>query len=240
MWGTPILLPLSDFVIRARPSDGMGRLICYFQDGADELFAFMKRYLRPGMTFVDVGANIGSHTVHGARLVTARGRVFSFEADPETFVLLETNVRLNSVPNATLYSQCVSDKQGTATFNINADSARSSLLRKGTSRKLVPTSTLDTLLPPDIQVDLLKIDVEGADYLVLGGAKRIFETSPPRVVVIEVTSCARKIKEFLLAYGYRLYRFDEGRSDLVEVEWPVFNTYAVRTCIRHELPQFGF
>src|SRR5580693_3721826 len=153
MWGTPLLLPLSDFVIQARPSDGMGRLICYFRDGADELFAFMKRYLRPGMTFVDVGANIGSHTVHGARLVTARGRVFSFEADPETFVLLETNVRLNSVPNATLYSQCVSDKQGTATFNINADSARSSLLRKGTSRKLVPTSTLDRLLPLDIQVD---------------------------------------------------------------------------------------
>src|SRR5690348_12398607 len=64
--GTPALLPLFDFVIQARPSDGMGRLICYFRNRADKLFAFMKNYLKPGMTFVDVGANIGSHTIHGA------------------------------------------------------------------------------------------------------------------------------------------------------------------------------
>jgi|HubBroStandDraft_6_1064221.scaffolds.fasta_scaffold12162_3 FkbM family methyltransferase len=240
MRGTPVLLPLFDFMIEARPTDGVGRIICYFREEADALFAFMKGYLRPGMTFVDVGANIGSHTVHGARLVTNEGRVFSLEADPETFALLQHNVRLNGIANAILHNQCVSDKCGTVTFNINPDSARSSLLREGVSHMLLSANTLDNVLPGGIQVDLLKIDVEGADYLVLCGAKRIFVDAPPRIVVIEVTSREKEIKEFLLSYGYRLYSFDGSRSAFIEVEWPVFNTYAVRDSMQNEFSNFSF
>lgn len=240
MRGRPVLLPLFDFMIEARPTDGVGRVICYFREQADALFVFMKSYLRPGMTFVDVGANIGSHTVHGARLVADKGRVFSLEADPETFALLQHNVRLNGVANAILSNQCISDKQGTVPFNINPDSARSSLLRKGISQTLLSANTLDNLLPDGIQVDLLKIDVEGADYLVLCGAKRIFADAPPRIVVIEVTSYEKEIKEFLLSYGYRLYSFDGSRSAFIEVEGPVFNTYAVRDGMQHEFSNFIF
>ena len=238
MCGTPVLLPLSGFMLKARPSDGVGRLICYFRDAADGLFAFMKTYLKPGMTFVDVGANIGSHTVHGARLVASTGKVFSFEADAETFELLRNNVKLNSIGNATLYRQCVADKEGTVTFNISANSARSSLLRKGTSQRTLLASTLDHLLPPETQVDLLKIDVEGADYQVLTGARRLFETKPPSVVVIEVSCCKKEIKDFLLSYQYRLYRFEDDKSALTEVQSPLFNTYAVRDCVRQELSGF--
>ena len=57
----------------------------------------MKSYLKPGMTFVDVGANIGSHTVCSARLVSHDGRVFALEADSETFALLQHNVKLKTV-----------------------------------------------------------------------------------------------------------------------------------------------
>jgi FkbM family methyltransferase len=237
---SPARLPLYDFVIQARPSDGMGRLICYFRNRADKLFAFMKSYLKPGMTFVDVGANIGSHTVHGARLVATEGRVFSFEADPETFKLLAWNVRLNGVDNATLFNECVSDKCGPVVFNVNANSARNSLLRPGSSQISLSASTLDRLLPPGLQADLLKIDVEGGDYLVLKGARRIFESSPPRVVVIEATSCKTEIEHFLLSYGYRLYQFDDTRSTLVEVKSPVFDTYAVRDDTRHEISGLSF
>src|SRR5258708_4746933 len=120
--GKPARLPLFDFVIQARPTDGVGRLICYFRDRADSLFAFMKVYLKPGMTFVDVGANIGSHTVLAARSVAPEGRVFSFEAEPDTFRILEANVRLNQVGNTSLCRQCVSDKRALVTFNVNPNS----------------------------------------------------------------------------------------------------------------------
>ena len=122
----PIILPLFDFIIESRPTDGMGRILCYFREQADKQFAFMKSYLKPGMTFVDVGANIGSHTVCGARLVSHEGRVFALEADSETFSLLQHNVQLNGVANAILFNECISDKAGPVTFNIHSDSARSS------------------------------------------------------------------------------------------------------------------
>jgi len=240
MKGNPVRLPLFDFTIEARPTDGVGRVICYFREQADLLFAFMNHYLKPGMTVIDVGANIGSHTIYAARLVTDQGQVFSFEADPDTFSLLQDNVRLNHIENATLSNLCVSDQVGTVSFNVNADSARSSLLRKGAFQRILPASTLDKLLPSGLQADLLKIDVEGADYLVLGGAKRLFEMAPPQVVVIEVSSREREIRDFLWSYGYRLYRFDSRSLAFRELEWPTFNTYAVRDGIQAELSVFTF
>jgi len=240
MLGTPVVLPLSGLTIQARPSDGIGRLLCYFRDGADELFAFMKGYLKPGMTFVDVGANIGSHTVYGARLVSSGGKVFSFEADPETFELLQNNLKVNNVENATLFCCCVADKAGPVTFNISVNSARSSMLRQGNSQRILQASTLDQLLSPELQIDLLKIDVEGADYLVLSGARRIFAARPPSIVVIEVSSRKKEIEDFLLSYGYRLYRFDHGKSSLTEVQSAGFNTFAIRDGVRNELSAFDF
>jgi FkbM family methyltransferase len=240
MRGKSVSMPLFDFRIEARPSDGMARLIWYFRNKADSLFAFMRNYLKPGMTFVDVGANIGSHTIYGARLVKPQGKVLSFEADPDTFAFLEANVRSNRVVNAVLFNQCVSDRQGTATFNLNPDSARNSLVRGGCSQVSLPTSRLDDLLPSGLQIDFLKIDVEGAELLVLSGAKRIFQDNPPRVVVVEATSCETEIKAFLVSHGYRIYHLDHSRSCFVEVSRPVFDTYAVRDCMRHELSNFSF
>jgi FkbM family methyltransferase len=231
---TPVLLPLCDFRIEARPSDGIGRLICYFREQADELFAFMKHYLKTGMTFIDVGANIGAHTIHGARLVGDEGTVISFEADPNTFRLLERNVNLNHIANATLYNRCISNKRELLTFHVSTNTARSSLFRKGSSQLQLLACTLDEMLPRRQQIDLLKIDVEGADYLVLAGARSIFEERPPKVVVVEVSSCSGEIQEFLLSRDYRLYRFDGNKSVLERVESVVFNTYAVHKRVPHE------
>src|SRR5258708_83141 len=126
------------------------------------------------------------------------------------------------------------------TYNVNPNSARSSLHHPGSSQMSMSASPLDDLLLPGLAIDLLKIDVEGGDYLVLEGAKRIFQHSPPRVVVVEVSDAAKEIRDFLLARGYRLYQFDAARSSLVEVGWPVFDTYAVLDAARPELTGFTF
>lgn len=238
MKGAPVVMSLYDFKIQARPCDGVGRILFYFREHADDLFGFMKSYLKPGMTFVDVGANIGSHTIHGSRLVGREGKVFSIEADRNTFDLLQSNIRGNGVANATLFNQCVCDKQGEVLFNVDLNSARSSLVRKGSSQILLSANRLDDLLPRGIQVDLLKLDVEGAEYLVLSGATQIFQRTPPRVVVFEATSNQKEIQEFLSSHGYRLYKFHRSNCSLIEVAWPVFNTYAIRDLHASELSAF--
>jgi FkbM family methyltransferase len=234
------MLPLYDFQIEARPTDGVGRLLFYFREHADHLFGFMKAYLKVGMTFVDVGANIGSHTIHGSRLVGNEGKVFSFEADPNTFELLQENIRSNAVANATLFNQCISDKRSEVLFNVDSNSARSSLVRKGSSQIVLLANCLDDLLPSGLQVDFLKVDVEGAEYLVLKGATQMFRTAPPRVVVFEATSSLREITDFLSSFGYRFYQFHQSSAALIEVESPVFNTYAIRDLSLQDLSEFRF
>ena len=237
--GAPVILPLYDFEIRARPCDGVGRVLFYFREQADDLLNFMQKYLNPGMTFVDVGSNIGSHTILGSRLVGQQGMVFSIEADPRTFQLLQSNISRNRVTNATLINQCVSDRSGEVCFNVDSNSARSSLIRNGSDRILLMADPLDDVLPPGCEIDLLKVDVEGAELLVLNGAKRLFNCKPPRVVVFEATSDQREIREFLLSHGYRLFEFRRCNSSLTEISWPVFNTYAIRDVQAPELSAFS-
>ncbi len=62
-------LELDGLKLTSRPLDGNGRLICYFGTKFDNIYEFFKIFLRRGMVFVDIGANIGSHTVNAARLV---------------------------------------------------------------------------------------------------------------------------------------------------------------------------
>jgi len=236
--GAPVVMPLYDFKIQARPCDGVGRVFFYFREHADDLLGFMKGYLKPGMTFIDVGANIGSHTIHGSRLVGREGKVFSIEADPNTFDLLQENVRCNGIANASLLNRCVCDQQGEVLFNIDSNSARNSLVRQGASQIVLRADRLDDLIPYGSPVDLLKIDVEGAEHPVLKGAARIFQKTPPRVVVLEASTNQAAIKEFLSLHGYRLYKFHRSESSLIEVDWPVFNTYAIRDPNASELSAF--
>ena len=227
----------------ARPFDGIGRLICYFGEEADVLFSFMKLYLKAGMTYVDVGANIGSHVVVGKRMVGESGKVYAFEAEPETCALLKRNVELNRMKNVVIKNECILDKEGYIAFYVNKDSAKNSLLQDwapDVERTIyVHGNTLDKLLTNVSKIDLLKIDVEGADFKVLQGAKNLFEDEPPSVVVIEIYDVnsdavnSREVLQFLQKRKYKIYRFEYNRLHLYEPGQELINLYAVHeTAIR--------
>src|SRR6266699_2559349 len=77
---------------------------------------FLNRFLRPGDTFVDVGANIGLFTLIAARLVGPQGRVLSFEPTPETFARLTKNVQTNRLENVSCQQLALSDRAGEMEF----------------------------------------------------------------------------------------------------------------------------
>jgi FkbM family methyltransferase len=229
--GRATILQLDNLCIKARPFDGMGRLICYFGQEADEMFKFMEDYLKPGMAMVDVGANIGTHAIYGARLIGPGGKVLAFEADPATAEILRHNIALNGSSNVVVFQNCISDKSGTVDFNINIDSAKSSIIQTGASKVSVLTCRLADILPREFQIDFLKIDVEGADYLVLLGALAIFKERPPAVVVVEATLQKKEICEFLSSYGYQLFDYKLGKLSPLDSQDGILNIYALRSCV---------
>ncbi len=147
-----------------------------------DVMKLLRATLGAGGVFVDVGANVGFHTVLASQLVGPQGQVVAVEPAPWTLELLRANV-WRSGAAATVLSVAASDAPGTVLLDV--DPAHRSGARLGESGGVeVESARLDDLLP-DLAVDMLKIDVEGAEPLVLRGARALLERSPRLLAVVE-------------------------------------------------------
>lgn len=153
-----------------------------------ETVAAFRTILRPGMTVVDVGACVGFYSLLAASLVDACGNVYAFEPNPALYPYLHKNVAANRFNQIVSVNQAVSNRDGSANFYIGTRMGTSSLrYHWGLERRpiAVRTTTLDTFFahlnwPP---VDLIKIDVEGAELSVLEGMQELCRKTRPSVVI---------------------------------------------------------
>jgi FkbM family methyltransferase len=156
------------------------------------LAALMLTRLRPGGTFVDVGANLGLYTVAAGRAVGAEGRVVAVEPTPTTAEMLRQNVRLNGLWESGVVEvhECAAGAApGRARLAVDrADSGHNSLYPEpgSTAEVDVEVVRLDDLIPAGAEVDVVKIDVEGAELAVLRGMERIVAQNPGIVVFAEL------------------------------------------------------
>lgn len=145
----------------------------------------LARTLRPGSTFVDVGANVGFHSLLAAQLVGAAGRVFAVEPAPWALRLLEANVWRHRAPVVVL-PFAAADRPGRAILAQADDHRSGAHLVAGDAAGGVEVETrpLDALVAQG-GADVIKVDVEGAEPLVLRGAAGLLARSPRAVVVVE-------------------------------------------------------
>ena len=148
--------------------------------------AALRRALRPGMTFIDIGANIGFFTMFAAAIVGAAGRVFALEPFQSNLKLLYLNAQLNGFAQVTILPFAASDEPRLLAFDNVASNGQVSPLRPdlafvlGTT--LVYGARLDDALREVGTVDVIKIDVEGAEYRALRGATALLARSRPTIV----------------------------------------------------------
>ncbi|MGH7925291.1 MAG: FkbM family methyltransferase, partial [Candidatus Binatus sp.] len=186
----------------------------------------MLALLRPGMTFFDVGANVGFHSTLACLLIDpSRGHVVSFEPLTANADQIEVNARLNHFDSVQVMRVALGNYDGEARFLLSEISSRGALETTGripsspagTAR--VRIRRLDTLmseahLPPP---DVMKIDVEGAEADVLAGAHETLMHHRP-ILMIELHGTNAEVASALDAIGYRTSVLGRTGS-IAEVPW---------------------
>jgi len=189
----------------------------------------LNELLAPGSTFVDVGASIGFYTVLAARRVGSKGRVLAFEPGPQNLTLLYLNIYGNELANVEARQLAISDKSGFLLYNREGDNGQIAPFDGRTERlalsDLVPSATLDEALAAEDRVDVIKIDVEGAEGLVLRGAEKVLRDKRPRIIFefsppsLEATSQETGVAllDNLESMGYRFEVISAGprRGEIV-------------------------
>jgi FkbM family methyltransferase len=204
-----------------QPCDAIGSEIVrtgFFERETVEVF---RHILRPGDIFLDVGANVGQYTLIAADLVGAQGQVHSFEPDPVTFERLRQNVEMNSLSNVRLNQFALSDVDAEVTFYEGgaAYTGHSSLVPSGynvgRSYAVKCQRLVNYMREAGIKaIDVMKIDIEGAEYRLLNGSREFFVSESRPIIVIEF--CERTLTDagtsvtalasLLRGLGYDLYR----------------------------------
>jgi len=177
--------PAQGLWLHLNPRTGM----TYFEGGGEpEVQEVLQEHLRPGMTFYDIGANIGFFTLLAARLVGKEGRVAAFEADPEIAARLREHVERNGFGWVTVEEKAVWSEPRTVFF-ARTDPATSPDRGLG---HIVPAKTEDTIQVSAVSLDdygrsqpppdFLKCDVEGAEVEVFRGARRLLKGKRPGII----------------------------------------------------------
>jgi FkbM family methyltransferase len=211
--------------------------------------ALVNDYLKPGMNVIDIGANIGLYSILADKAITPGGQVWAFEPSAESYERLLRNLLLNQAASVRPLKMALA---GTPGGNLvlkrepgfrDGDrylAAHNGVLpvsdQIGDSGDIenVPVDTLDHYFefladaPP--KFDFLKMDIEGGEYSVFQGARKLLQANPTIVLMFECTpqGCQRaghtqdEVFEFLRSLGFELYawhrsgkRWDSSRGLLL-------------------------
>jgi FkbM family methyltransferase len=194
-----------------------------------EVTALLNGLLQPGMTFVDIGANVGYFTLLASRLVGPSGRVIAVEPFSENCRSILISVAENEATNVTLFPVALDEQTGWAHMAAHIGSNASFVpdqvdqIARGYGT-IVPTFPLDQLMQGP--VDVMKIDVEGAEGRVVSGAAELITKHRP-IVVTEVSDAMLTLRsnwsmrsyiEWFTMKGYSVSIVDRNGGDPGRVE----------------------
>lgn len=211
--------------ITGNTQDVIQRYIYYFGIWEPHISAFISSRLKPGDIFIDIGANIGYYSLLTSRLVGTNGKVIAIEASPKVFELLKKQIIANKVENIRILCCAVSNKRARLTVHHAEDTniGATSIVRNFNNSFLpnfeVDAAPLGDLLSNEeiAMARMIKIDVEGAEWLVVEGMRPIFKQLREDVeILLEVS------KDQLEQFGKT---FDDL---LMEFKNYGFNAYIIR------------
>jgi len=205
-----------------KADEDVGRDVYFLREFEPRESAFIFENVRESDICVDIGANVGFYTVSLAKRATL-GAVHSFEPVPLNYHILAVNVLANNLSNVVMNDYAVGDINGETDFCIALDGSYSSLVNTG--RRTITGTAKIRIVKLDSycsecnwpRIDILKVDVEGAEAAVIRGAAGLLSDPErrPRLIMLELFEpmlcqfgyTIEKIQALMHTYGYRPFVF---------------------------------
>ncbi len=201
----PTLVEMPKFDMYVRMNDMfIGAAIYHTHTYEPHVAHQIETHLKPGMTFVDAGANIGFFTMMAASLVQEEGQVFAFEPNPDNCELIRKSIEKNHFNNVRVYQNAIAEAKQTFDFSVDISNGRilhESYTDSGLANYEVQAITLDEILADLSQLDLIKMDIEGAEPRAWQGMIETIKKHRP-IVIFEFSPSAIQLTSQVQPEGF--------------------------------------
>ena len=230
LWNRKRIVTHYQQLLQVNPVEHSGYYLYYEGVYDKEVFKFLDKETCRYNFAVDAGANIGVYTCFLAARIS---NVTAFEPMPQVAEVLRQNIKLNKFQNVTLHEACVSDSKGDISFTTpsaaNSGIGRISAEQVG-SKLTVPCVTLDDFLLAHVSDSvLIKMDIEGAEWMALHGMKQFLKLRTGLLsMLIEVHpeeiegygGTVMQFYDFLESFGLLLYQITDEGLELLDRSSP--------------------
>lgn len=212
--------------------------------------AVVRQLARPGMTMLDIGANIGYYTLILSAIAGPEGKVIAFEPDTKNLEFLRRSIAGLPIDNVELVPSAVWESSGSIELYLNPEDLIDHSVIPGAGGERphysIPAVALDEYLDGRA-VDFVKMDIQGAEGRALMGMSELLEKRPPSVLITEFWPSAlrragtppEEVFARLLDLGYAIQRIDEDGGavvpttiaqilDLCDLDWKFTNLVCTR------------
>jgi len=180
----------------------------------------IKKTVKKGDVVLDIGANIGDNTLIIAKLIGPKGKVYAFEPDPEIFSLLKKNISVNGYDNIIAIQKAVSNKNGKLKLFLSENNRSDHRIYDSHDNREsieVGTVKLDSFFRSKISVNVIIMDIQGAEILALRGMRNLIKRSKRLKLITEfwpigIRRCGDVPENFLRlirSYKFSIFNIDE-------------------------------
>ena len=198
---------------------------------------FVKSVVNRDMITADIGANLGQYTVLLSHLVGKKGKVYSFEPNPEIYNLLKKSVEVNNLTNTHLSIKAISNKKGSGLlYNSPFNTGDNRLYKPNfmfNEVKIIET-TLDDFLKKNQKIDFIKIDIQGGEFNALLGMSNIIKKNNNLIIMLEFCPkmlilngiTGEKFLNFLHSQFFNIYYFVDIKNNISILKKSNFKKFA--------------
>ncbi len=240
----PRLVELDDFKIYIRQNDFfIGAVIANTKTYEPYVTDEIRRLLKPSMVFIDIGANIGYFAMMAASMVGPTGKVYAFEPNPDNCQMIERSIEANGFENIHLFQNAVAEAKQSFNLDVGGTNSNGRIIDfspeaiPGQAEPiLVEAVVLDEALTNLERVDVIKLDIEGAEPRAWQGMQQIVKKFRPILVfefspdLIQVTShvTAESFLDEIINQHYDLYILErtKDKSSQSQTKQQILKTHA--------------